>query len=228
MKTYTKFWKKLANEKALTREDHVMHCALKAFFAKDTNEISKEEIFARICAKAFTATSNQNKLTNGWSKYKAIQVAIYTIRFKVTVQIFGLPYEVSLKEIFDGDASQFTKFNQFVKSLNTRDIKVRHYTYIFVDQDNVEPIHQAVQAAHVAMVIGQKMDKRLDSANVYYQICKKPVDLSIEVLYKNLTEDGFVVERFFEPDVMRTIAIGTHPVPEHKRKWLIGNELLTF
>ena len=227
-KSYIKFWKQIANEKATTREDHVIYCALKAFFAKDTNVLSKKEIFERICAKAFTPCTNKVKLANGWGPFKAIELSLMIIKFTMNPTIFGFLIDMAINKIFDGDKDTYEKFNIFVKSLSSNDIKRRHYTYIFVDQENVEPIYQAVQAAHVAMVIGQKMASSLDSANIHYQICKKPVDLSIEVLYKNLTEDGFTVEKFYEPDVKRTIAIGTHPVPEHNRKWLIGHELLTF
>ena len=47
-------------------------------------------------------------------------------------------------------------------------------------------------------------------------------------MYHELDDEGFDVEYFYEPDVDRVIAIGTHPVPSHKRGILQNYELLTF
>ena len=45
----------------------------------------------------------------------------------------------------------------------------------------------------------------------------------------NLTARGYKAELFYEPDVDRIIAIGTHPIPSHKRdEWIRSHELLTF
>jgi hypothetical protein len=113
----------------------------------------------------------------------------------------------------------------------------RYYCYIFVDQNGVEPIYQAVQAvqaAHVAMVIGQKMDKKFDAHNIYYQICKMP-KFDVYESYTNLNEFlgklvsfGFRPEIFYEPDVNRIIAVGIHPVRSDKREFLKQFELLKF
>jgi hypothetical protein len=107
-------------------------------------------------------------------------------------------------------------------------MKNRYYCYIFVDQNQVEPIYQLVQAAHCAMVIGQKMHKKYDASKIYFQVCKIPFEFSIEELAGTLLFDGFIVERFYEPDVEKTISIGIHPVRSDRREKLRQYELLTF
>ena len=104
----------------------------------------------------------------------------------------------------------------------------RFYCYIWVNQRYADPIYQLVQAAHVAMVIGQKMNPKFNAHKIYYQICKVPEGNSIQHLAGKLVMDGYNVERFYEPDIDRAIAIGIHPVRADKRKHLKEYQLLTF
>jgi hypothetical protein len=108
--------------------------------------------------------------------------------------------------------------------------KHHNYVYIFVDQIGVEPIYQLVQAAHVAMVVGQKMNKTFDAHKIYFQICAVPKDILPEIFARNLEKQGFTVEAFYEDDVERVIAVATHPIrsPSKKKNILKQYPLLTF
>ena len=227
VKTYTKHWKNL---KAASANDVVVHCALKAFFAKSTNTTSKENIFRNQISKSFTPITNKIKLANGAKSYEVVDDSLKYLAWVTKPSIFGLNFKNAIEHIFENDENKYNEFCIFLKSLAKAKLsyKRRYYTYIFVDQENVEPIYQSVQASHVAMVIGQKMNSTLPSDKIYFQLCKKPVGVSIDHLGGYLIDAGFDVEKFYEPDVNRTIAIGTHPVPSYKRNKLEKYDLLTF
>lgn len=226
VKPYTKAWKNLNNK--INLHDVVLHCALKAWFAKDSNAANRDEIFRSLISRAFTPITNQTKLNNGCVPFSAIRNEFQYYYSKR--KYFGMDYEVFAAEILGNDEKTKNEFLRFfVDSL--KDIYLeepykyqrRNYTYIFVDQEQVDPIYQLVQAAHVAMVIGQRMDKKFDAVNIHYQICKWE-----DSLMENLESSDFKFEVFYEPDVERIIAVGTHPIPAHKRGWLKDSVLLTF
>ena len=237
-KPYTKFWKRLCN--TITANDVIVYCALKAYFAKSSNTTSKEEIFRNLLGKSFTPITNKNKLNCcKYPPFWAIHINFgYMLEIKYrkaeNLGIWGT-FDETVNKMFGGSEEEFQNFINFYNSLyievvrnkTLRPSTRRNYTYIFVDQNNVEPIYQAVQAAHVAMVIGQRMDKKFDASNIHYQICK--MDMTYKDTLDNLTARGYKAELFYEPDVDRIIAIGTHPIPSHKRdEWIRSHELLTF
>lgn len=240
MKTFTKFWKNLKNN--VTAHDVIVHCALKAFFASESNEYNKDQVFRSLISKSFTPITNKNKINNGATPLQSLKAnwKFFTNdihREEKNIGIFGASYNETMNEIFSGSKTQFQEFVTFYNMLynkifiqNLIKVEKRYYSYIFVDQKDVEPIHQTVQAGHVAMVIGQKMDKKFDAHNVYFQICKLPQGYvgNLAKFQIDLEEEGFKVETFFEPDMNRTVTIGIHPVMSHKRKWLKRCELLNF
>ena len=226
VKPYTEAWKNLNNK--VNAHDIILHCALKAWFAKDSNETNRDEIFRSLISRAFTPITNKTKLANGYVPFSAIR-NIFMFYFYGNRKYFGLRKTKFDKEIFESAEIAddfFTWLSKSAKSTYLEDhhkFQRRNYTYIFVDQENVDPIYQLVQAAHVAMVIGQKMDKKFDANNIHYQICKWESGL-----VDKLVENDIKFEKFYESDVDRVIAIGTHPIPSHKRGWLKDSILLTF
>ena len=224
-KSFTKFWKSSNRSRA----DVIMHAALKAFFAK-SNSASKEEIFRCLISKSFTPITNPNKLVNGSKPFQAYEETIKWMAYTPKVVIFNISNKDAIEHIFDNNDNKYEEFNTFFHMLAKRkfDFTKRYYTYIFVDQEKVEPIYQAVQAAHVAMVIGQKMNKSFNSSNIYFQVCKLPLGTKIENFKSYLLDKGLEIESFYEPDVNRTIAIGTHPIASHKRSSLLTYDRLSF
>lgn len=237
-KSYVKPWKNIADKQTIV--DVVQHCFLRAFFAKESNIVTRKEILRGQFAKSFTPTTNQVKLDNGVSKFDGLKQVLvgysYTQQtFLTKIPLLQMNSEEALETIFGGDVALQKEFWNFVqvnalaalKVVDFDEFEKRFYVYIFVEQDNVDPVHQLVQAAHVSMVIGQEMDEKISAHDVYFQVCKIPEKISILDLYHTLNKD-FQVEIFYEPDVDRFIATGTHPVRSDKRKYLVNYELLVL
>jgi len=235
MKTYTQAWQKIANK--ATAVNVVQHIALKAFFAQTSNETNREEIFQSQARRAFTEVTNENKLVNGNHPFQGLKKALWIASMSLSDGLLGMKDQESVDTIFSGSEEAYKEFKNFLRILNILSgredgfdkYKRRNYSYIFVDKRFDDPIYQAVQAAHVAMVIGQKMNKSFDAHKIHFQVCEMPEQYDhIEVVAAHLEAVGFRVEGFYEHDVDRIIAIGTHPVPSHKRKELRASTLLTF
>jgi hypothetical protein len=232
IKTYTQAWKNTALTASKT--DIIIHCALKAFFARDTNSTSKEDIFRAIVAKSFTGITSPNRLANGETKYVSVRHAVWAANSFLDVAasskkfgILGTTFEETI--VMFGGHDSFNAFIRFLAQFKKLDESLddKHYSYIFVDT-TVEPIQQAVQTAHVAMVIGQNMNKKLDAKRIHYQVCKIPEGDTITSLTKRLVSQGFKVETFFESDLGKIVAVGIHPVRYGRRQKLMKFELLTF
>lgn len=237
-KPYTNAWKRIAKESTLF--DVVIHAALKAYFMKQSNLVSREEVFRGQISKAFTPITNDNKIMNGAWEFQTLDTTFKWIHSNVTLgkknfSFFNMKQDNVIEEIFGGNPDNFKLFLNFLKEM--LDIKTRnqymrflkkYYCYIFVKQQGYEPITQAVQAAHVAMVIGQNMDKSIDSEEVVYQICKVSDTAEQDEIDMRLIENGFEVEYFYEADCEDVIAFGIHPVPSYKREKLLQYPLLTF
>jgi hypothetical protein len=104
---------------------------------------------------------------------------------------------------------------------------MKKYCYIWVDQNNIEPIHQLIQVAHVAMVIGDAMCFTNNPYKTNIIVCELPDYCQDIELFANLLEtDGFEVEHFYESDMDRIIAIGILPVKENQRQKLQHYKLL--
>ena len=230
MKHFDQYWKAIPY-KEKTALDIFYRIALKAWFSK-SNCSSKEGIFKSLFAAAFTPVTNKNKLNNGVHPFYG---ALNSCKFKMKSGIFRLRYEDTIQNIFNGSVQEYNDFFAFVferfkeiKATPTRYEK-RYYSYIFVDQDGVEPIYQAVQAAHVAMLVGQRMGKEHDARHVYFQVCKKPASWIYSMDEFETHLGSFCrTEAFYEPDVDRIIAIATHPISSDKRQKLLQYELLSF
>jgi hypothetical protein len=234
MKHFDQFWKSIPyNEK--TTQDIVYRIALKAWFAK-SNTSSKEGIFKSLFSAAFTPVTNKKKLNNGAAPLGAITNAFSSLYFyKSKLGIFRLSYEDTVQNIFNGSVEDYEMFFMFIRE-RFKEIKTtpdrygkRYYSYIFVDQDGVEPIYQAVQAAHAAMLVGQLMSKEHDARHIYFQVCKKPDNWEYSMdEFETYLDTYYRAEAFYEPDVDRIIAVATHPIRSDKRQKLLQYELLSF
>lgn len=101
------------------------------------------------------------------------------------------------------------------------------YIYIFVRQD-LSPEQQAVQAAHVTLVLGNKL-KRDDVSELYFTLIGIPRLIDFKEVAKELKEHGTKYEVFYEPDQGSTLtAIATHPIPKSRRGNLLKYKLLRF
>jgi hypothetical protein len=238
MKPYTNAWKRVAQKSTL--HDNVVHAALKAFFSEPSNKVSKEEIFRGQVSKFFTPVTNNVKIVNGhWEFISLFQVFEYfrvNLRVNIKFPFLGMKNEDFITEVFDDSQENYHNFIKFFrenisKNMSRSDFdkfRKRYYCYIFVKQEGCEPIYQAVQAAHVAMVIGKNMDKDIIADEVVFQICKVKNTDEMDCVWMDLLLHNYEVEYFYEPDKDNYFAMGILPVPSYKRQFLQNYELLTF
>lgn len=101
------------------------------------------------------------------------------------------------------------------------------YVYIFVRQD-LSNEQQLVQAAHVALVLGNKLKK--DSvAELYFAVIGIPQLSDFCKVMKDLKKHGTQYECFYEPDQGNTLtAIATHPIKKDERGILLDYQRLRF
>lgn len=100
------------------------------------------------------------------------------------------------------------------------------YCYIFVRQD-LSPEQQLVQAAHVTLVLGNKLKR--DCSDLYFTVIGIPQLIDFVQVTKNLQKHGTEYVSFYEPDQGSTLtAIATHPIPKDERGNLRDYKLLRF
>jgi len=101
-----------------------------------------------------------------------------------------------------------------------------NYVYIFVRQDLSEE-QQLVQAAHVTLVLGNKLKQ--DVSEVYFTVIGVPQLIDFRGVMNDLNAHGTRYETFYEPDQGGTLtAIATHPIPKDERGALRDYKLLRF
>lgn len=100
------------------------------------------------------------------------------------------------------------------------------YCYIFVRQD-LSPEQQLVQAAHVTLVLGNKLKR--DVNELYFTVIGIPQLIDFTKVMSDLNVHGTKYETFYEPDQGGTLtAIATHPIPKDQRGILRDYKLLKF
>lgn len=101
------------------------------------------------------------------------------------------------------------------------------YVYIFVRQD-LSKEQQLVQAAHVALVLGSKLN-RTNIEELYFTVIGIPQLIDFTTVMKDLKKHGTEYVRFYEPDQGNTLtAIATYPIPKDERGILKEYKLLKF
>ena len=101
------------------------------------------------------------------------------------------------------------------------------YVYVFVRQD-LSPEQQAVQAAHVTLVLGNKL-KNVDVSELYFALIGIPQLIDFRDVIKALDAHGTKYETFYEPDQGNTLtAIATYPINRSERGKLRDFKLLRF
>lgn len=213
MKNFIKIWKQLASSKKIRSRDMFAYAILKAMSSKSDNKHDLAKYFA---AKSFLKKKNQ---LDYFAAKCARDYVKNDLRWKETI------LNVPVEEIFSSDE----EYQLFKDILDTFKFDFdRVYSYIFVRQD-LSPEYQLVQAAHVAMVVGQKMSKSFDSNNTYFTVIGVSDKAEINTVKNVLNENSFTFEEFIEPDIgYEVTAIGTHPIHWMKRKPLKNYKLLTF
>lgn len=101
------------------------------------------------------------------------------------------------------------------------------YVYIFVRQD-LSKEQQLVQAAHVTLVLGNKL-KHKNVENLYFTVIGIPQLSDFCKVMKDLKKHGTEYVTFYEPDQGSTLtAIATMPILKSERRNLLEYKLLRF
>lgn len=99
------------------------------------------------------------------------------------------------------------------------------YVYVFVRQD-LSKEQQLVQAAHVTLVLGNKL-KRTDVSELYFTVIGIPQLIDFKTVFDDLHRHGTKYETFYEPDQGSTLtAVATHPIRKADRGNLLKYKLL--
>lgn len=191
MKDWKTIWKKFAQDKKVTSYDVIKYCILKAISAK--SNIDKTNLVAYFLEKAFTPIRKKSKLANGRRPWDCLHYK-FSDWHKPIKENFII-FDVKGDEIFDTDE----EFNQFIEIWNatseTSELVGRRYVYFFIDK-TLSPVQYAVQAAHVAYVLGQK-HKQENPEQVHF-ILMETNDIHQSRAFLKMNNIPF--EQFIEPD----------------------------
>jgi hypothetical protein len=207
-------WKQLANQRKIQNYDVAAYCIVKAIFAK-SNE--KYEVAKALLLKSFTPITNDNKLNNGHAEWGGLEQAlIWASRSKLYIEL-------------DKDSQKI--FASLQNSLVREEWQDKTYAYILVRQD-LPKIQQVVQAAHVAMVLGQQVPKfEADARKQHF--CILALDDNKDLLKElaRANRKKLPIARFFESDIGQYTALAYHPMRKsfaQRKKLFESRKLLTI
>lgn len=225
MKTYKEAWAELARNKLTTSVDHVTNCIIKAVFAK-TNA-PREQIAAALIRKHFTPTRNEMKLANGWSRYKAVELAL------LGCGPYSVKFNEQLKCLSENEQNVFEGIRRKLKDdITNRDASIIElpFTYVFVRQD-ISCEQQLVQAAHATLEVGTQL--RPEAAqNLHFCVCGAPNEADLMDIRDTAISNGLPeskVVSFYEPDIGNQLtAFATLPLKGSERDVFRKYKRLTF
>lgn len=239
---FTNAWKHVANEKRTTRADMV----LKAVFDAVTRTSKKDKLYVASdnIYKAFTPTQNDVKLANGYSHYKAVELAL--------TESYSDDFDFVLAGYPDIQSEIFYIYEELIEhALVLVDAGLEFYlpepwyVYVFVDQ-TIPPIHQAIQMAHVTMKLGMADGfKDPDVFGNVLDVFGNVLDAdNIHLVVLGLQENGYAdivelaqtliepynnsYEVFYESEFNRYTALAVWPINGLDREPFRHMKLLSF
>ncbi len=141
-------WKQLARDKRVNPVATVAYSLIRAMNSKSNDKVA---VARGILLSAFTPISNTNKLANGNKPFQSLDNSISSLSVLITM---------APKAVFGGEILTEDE----MKSLADLVKEVRKDPYFVVRQD-ISREQQAVQLAHVAMVLDQAVPR--NSADAY-------------------------------------------------------------
>ena len=221
MKDFKKtVWKDLAKSKSIKNIHFVQRAILVAVRARSNS--SKEEIAYALLQKYFTPITNTNKLNNGCTKFGNLKFLLVEACYEKT--ILG----VDPTEIFD-DVEEEKEYHALLKGIDTYKLKRRKYVYYFTIQDQLDTVHQGVQAAHAMFALGYELAKLgidVNPYDTYFQWIgvKNQVEL-LNIINKHQNTKHV---KFIEPDIGNVLTSAAFfPVYADKRRQFLDYQLLT-
>jgi hypothetical protein len=208
-------WTSVSGRNAL---QHAQLCILKAMASKGEDKLAITKHFIR---KAFTPITKTSKLANGRTPFDIVQDQFRAYRWGgMHSTILGEPAEEVLTP------EERIQYNEIAKSLSGGGL-VRRYSYFFGRQDYFDE-YQAVQIAHVALELGNKLTAD-QIKDLHFTVCGVEDLRALEDVERVLDAMKIPYVTFREPDIgNQKTAIGVYPVEEHKRGLLRNYNLLKF
>jgi len=210
----TAAWKQLANKKSIQNYDVAAYCIIKAIFAKSNEKL---EVAKALLLKSFSPIAKESKLNNGHTEWQALASAM--------VWIFRSSLYSELTE------DEKVQFDDLTKKLLKEEWQDKTYAYILVRKD-LPPIQQVVQAAHVAMVLGQQVPKHKADARKQH-FCVLALEDNEDLLKEmaKATRLKIPFARFFESDINQYTAMAYYPMRKsyaQRKRLFDGRNLLTI
>jgi len=200
----TLLWKKLANQKKIQSRDVAAYAMIKAIHAKSNDKL---EVARALLYKSFTPITNANKLANGSTTFDGLEYALFRAQWSILIG--------------ELTADEQKMFRSLVEQLIKEEWIDTTYAYILVRTD-IPKVHQAVQAAHATMLMGQQVPSHLHDAR-YQSFCLLDGgdETALREFGAKIQRMGIKAAYFWEPDANKLwnglrrkelTAIALHPL----------------
>lgn len=197
-------WKKLANEKKIRYYDVAAYALIRAIYSKSNDKL---EVARALLYKSFTPITNSNKLISGAFAFQGLKWSLNWANHSELVKELDEPAK--------------TEFKSLWKALQKEQWLDITYAYILVRTD-IPKVHQAVQAAHAAMLMGQQVPSHLHDAK-YQSFCLLDGgdENALREFGRKIQKLGIKAAYFWEPDANKLwnglrgkelTAIALHPL----------------
>jgi hypothetical protein len=213
-------WKQLARDKKVTSKDVIAMALYRALASKANDKVM---VARSLMLQAFSPITNSNKLWNGMKEFGALNDALFHVNMVAQMVPEKLPFAEHL------DEADRQEVQSLIRQVRENEFVDTTYAYFFVRQD-ISHEQQMVQAAHVAMVLGQDVAwQKHDAHNLHFIIFGVPNLEALLEKWNFLYRKGIEFKAFNEPDLGSTItAIACNPMRKSKadRKKLFVNDTL--
>jgi len=139
-------WKRISTAKEATARDHINYLIVKALLSKSND---KQSVLTGLILKSFSPTTNPNKISNGWTRWKGLELAIGYSGFNHR-SIGNIP----LKDICTPE-----EWLPLLNYINEEFIKKEKNTIYFFVDEKLSPEQKMVQVSHLAFKVGLQLTK---------------------------------------------------------------------
>lgn len=175
-------WKQKAASKSLTARDFFFRALHKAM---DSKAEDKAEVFRGLLLKYFSPVTNANKLANGATPWKTLELIATSASNKWSSA--SEAEKELIREVFPN--------NGWGAKADLRDPM---YIYFFTRQD-ISYEQQLVQTAHAASCARQVFD--FDAFQQHFIVFGLPDEVALQAKFRALVNEGVRVIDFREPDI---------------------------
>lgn len=172
-------WKQKAASKTLTARDFFMRALHKALDSKAEN---KADVFRGLLLKYFSPITNANKLANGMTPWKSVELLADQFMYNKT---------------FDREQRQFVHDSGVSKVFDSP-LRDPTYVYFFTRQD-ISYEQQLVQTAHAASMSGATGS--YNPTQQHFIVFGVPDLKALTAKYNELEAQGIELLAFREPDI---------------------------